>query len=173
MLQWLRACDVCSKCFIYFFIHKLQVYLSGCCICFTHILQVFYLDIAYACIGFQVFFWCIASVSDVCCKCLLTCFERMLQVFHLDATKVDRVLHMLQCAFEAERARAVPICGLAARASHGAWARKMQPWTWDMLAQAWACSVGTCRKRKQHERLSGRAGAITTILFDSVFSKKT
>jgi hypothetical protein len=27
-----------------------------------------------------------------------SCFERMLQVFHLDVAKVDRVLHILQCA---------------------------------------------------------------------------
>jgi hypothetical protein len=30
-----------------FFRCMLQVRLSGCCICFTHMLQVFYLDVAY------------------------------------------------------------------------------------------------------------------------------
>ena len=34
----------------------LQVCLSGCCIYFTHTLHVFYLDIAYICNSFQVFF---------------------------------------------------------------------------------------------------------------------
>jgi hypothetical protein len=45
---------------------------------------VFYLDIAYVLIWFQVFF---ASVSSV--------FFYMLQVLHLDISKVDLVLHML------------------------------------------------------------------------------
>jgi hypothetical protein len=53
------AIHVCCKClfqmFHLFFRHKLQVYLSGCCICFTHMLQVFHMDVAYACNGFQVF----------------------------------------------------------------------------------------------------------------------
>jgi hypothetical protein len=31
--------------------------LSGCCICFTHMLQVFYLDVVY--------------VLHTCCKCLI------------------------------------------------------------------------------------------------------
>ena len=39
--------DVCSKCFIYFFRRMLQVCLFGCYICFTHMLQVFYLNVAY------------------------------------------------------------------------------------------------------------------------------
>ena len=67
-----------------FFRHMLQVCLSGCCICFTHMLQVFYLDVAYVLLWVQVFF---ASVSSV--------FFYMLQVLHLDVLKVDLVLHML------------------------------------------------------------------------------
>jgi hypothetical protein len=31
-----------------FFRRILQIYLFGCCICFTHMLQVFYFDVAYA-----------------------------------------------------------------------------------------------------------------------------
>jgi hypothetical protein len=46
---------------------------------------------------FLSFFWCFASVPDICCMCF-SCFKRMLQVFHLDVAKVDRVLHMLQYA---------------------------------------------------------------------------
>jgi len=50
----------------------------------SHIcLQMFHLDVAHDCNGFEVF-----------CKC----FIRMLQVFHLNVVKVDQVLHMLQCA---------------------------------------------------------------------------
>jgi hypothetical protein len=52
------------------------VHLSGYCIYFTHILQVFYVDIVYVC----------------------NVFRRMLQALHLDVSKVDRVLHMLQSA---------------------------------------------------------------------------
>jgi hypothetical protein len=33
----------------------LQACLSRCCICFTYILQVFYLDVTYVCNDFQLF----------------------------------------------------------------------------------------------------------------------
>jgi hypothetical protein len=33
-------------------VYMLQVCLSRCCICFTHMLQVFYLHVAYVCNGF-------------------------------------------------------------------------------------------------------------------------
>jgi hypothetical protein len=76
----------------------LQKCLYGCCIRFTHILQIFYLDIAYVCNGFQVFFICFISVSETCFKgfiCLQTyvvsvaskCFK----------SKSGRALHMFQC----------------------------------------------------------------------------
>ena len=65
-------------------------------------LYVFYLDIAYACNGFQVFSGVlqvlqtyVASVLDKCCR-RFSYLRRILQVFHLDVAKVDRVLHMLQ-----------------------------------------------------------------------------
>jgi hypothetical protein len=32
--------------------HMLQVCLFGCCICFTHMLHVFYLDVVFVCNGF-------------------------------------------------------------------------------------------------------------------------
>ena len=50
-----------------FFRRMLQMCLSGCCICFTHILHVFYLDVAYICKGFQVFstFKCIISDENL------------------------------------------------------------------------------------------------------------
>jgi hypothetical protein len=45
------AIQVCCKrlfqMFHLFFRRMLQVFLFGCCICFTHTLQVFYLDITY------------------------------------------------------------------------------------------------------------------------------
>jgi hypothetical protein len=49
------CCKRLSPMFHLFFIRMLQVCLCGSCICFTHILQVFYLDVAYVCNGFQVF----------------------------------------------------------------------------------------------------------------------
>jgi hypothetical protein len=50
MLQWLFTCvaSVYSKCFICFFRHTLQMCLFGCCIYFTNILQMFYLNVEYA-----------------------------------------------------------------------------------------------------------------------------
>jgi hypothetical protein len=47
---------------------------SGCCI-YMHVLsvclQVFHLDVAYVCNGFQMFFRCFSSVSDVCFECFI------------------------------------------------------------------------------------------------------
>jgi hypothetical protein len=63
--------------------------LSGSCMCFTDMLQVFHLDIAYV---LQWLYTCFADVSDVCCKCL-NYFGCMLQLFHLDVEKIDLVLH--------------------------------------------------------------------------------
>jgi hypothetical protein len=82
MLQWLYryVARVCSKCFIYCFRRKLQVCLSRCCICFTHMLPIFYLDVAYACNDFQVFI-----------RCFCKCFRRIPQVFQLFRTYVASV----------------------------------------------------------------------------------
>jgi hypothetical protein len=52
-----------------FFTCILQLCLPGRCICFTHMLQMFYLDVAYVCNSFLSVF---ASVSDTC-----------LSVFHM------------------------------------------------------------------------------------------
>jgi hypothetical protein len=81
---------------------------SGCCTCccndYTRMFQVFscvcckcfHLDVAMFAMVRQVFlsfFWCFASVSDVCCK-YFRCFRCMSQVFHLNIANVDRMLHM-------------------------------------------------------------------------------
>jgi hypothetical protein len=60
MLQWLYIyiASFYSQCFICFFRRMLQVCLSGCCICFTHMLQVFYLDVVYVYNSFK----CISGV---------------------------------------------------------------------------------------------------------------
>ena len=52
-------------------------HIHACCKCFKCficLLQLFHLDIIYVCNGFQLFFRCFASVSDVCCKCF-NCFH--------------------------------------------------------------------------------------------------
>jgi hypothetical protein len=68
--------------------------LSGYCICFTLMLQVFHANVAYV---LQWLHTCFPHVSDICCKCF-NCFGHMLQMFPLDVEKVDLVLHMLQWA---------------------------------------------------------------------------
>jgi hypothetical protein len=51
---------VCCKClspmFSFFCRRMLQVCLSGGCICYTHILQVFYLEVTYVCNEFSSIF---------------------------------------------------------------------------------------------------------------------
>jgi hypothetical protein len=72
--------NVCCKhlfqMFHLFFPMYVASVLSRCCICFTHMLQVFYLDAAYVHNGFKVFLGVFTSVSGV--------FGRMLQALHLD-----------------------------------------------------------------------------------------
>jgi hypothetical protein len=40
-------CKLMFPSFIFFFQMYVASVLSGCCICFTHILEVFYLDVVY------------------------------------------------------------------------------------------------------------------------------
>jgi hypothetical protein len=42
--------------------------LSGCCICFIHILQVFYLDVTYVLQWFSSVSYVFLSISDIRCK---------------------------------------------------------------------------------------------------------
>ena len=73
MLQWLYTyvANSYSQCF--------SAFSNVCCKCvyldvayvFTHMLQVFYLDVAYVLQWFQVFFKCLASVLDLCFKCFI------------------------------------------------------------------------------------------------------
>jgi hypothetical protein len=50
----------------------LQVCLSRCCMCFTHMVQVFYLDVAYVCNGFK-------------------CFQMFLQMFQMHVSSISSV----------------------------------------------------------------------------------
>jgi hypothetical protein len=84
--------QVCCKrlfpMFHLFFRRTLQIYLCACCIYFTHMLLVFYLDVAYGCNGFQAFLGVFASISYACSKCLYVasvasrCFKNKLDVAH-------------------------------------------------------------------------------------------
>jgi hypothetical protein len=49
----------------------LQVCLSRCYICFTDMLQVFYLDVAYVWNGFKCFSCVFSSISYACFKCFI------------------------------------------------------------------------------------------------------
>jgi hypothetical protein len=72
----------------------LQLCLSGCCICFTHMLHVFYSDIAYGCNGFSSMFRVCFQVFQKHVSSVTSAFRRMLQPLYLDVSKVDRVLHL-------------------------------------------------------------------------------
>jgi hypothetical protein len=94
--------DFCSTCFIW----VLHMFSSGCYICFTYMLQVFYLDGAYI---LQLLHMCFPRVSDICCKCF-NYFGRMLQMFSLDVIKVDLMLYMLQWTLSVATARPTCMC---------------------------------------------------------------
>ena len=68
------CCKRLFQMFHLFFKRTLQVCLSGCCICFTYMLQVFYLDVAYVFNDFSSVF-----------RCFCKCFRHMFQVFHLSS----------------------------------------------------------------------------------------
>jgi len=63
----------------------LQVYLSGYCICFTHTLYVFYLDVAYDCNGSSVlrFF---SSDSEACSECF-NCLQTYVSIVIFECFK--------------------------------------------------------------------------------------
>jgi hypothetical protein len=63
-------------------------------------LQVFYLDVAYVCNDFQMFFQAISQVFQMLVSSVSSIFFCMLQLLHLDALKIDRVLHM-ECVCKA------------------------------------------------------------------------
>ena len=84
--------SVCSKCFICFpevyckYVYLDVAYVSHiCCKCFIWMLRIFYNGFE---VFLQVFHMHVSSVSFA--------FIRMFQMLHLDVSKVNRVLHMLQ-----------------------------------------------------------------------------
>jgi hypothetical protein len=95
-MQWLytSVANVCPECFICFFRRMLQVFIESC-ICFTHMLQMICLDVVYLLQRFSSVHVFFASVSDACFKCFI-CLQTYVANVHLDVSKVNRVLHMLQ-----------------------------------------------------------------------------
>ena len=73
-----------------------QVFLGVSYVC----LQVFHLDVAYVCNGFQIFFRHFRKCFKHFVLSVSSIFFCMLQLLHLDISKVDRVLHN-GCAWKA------------------------------------------------------------------------
>ena len=72
------CCKLLFPMFYLFFKRMLQVCLSRCYV-FTHIMQVFYLDVAYVYNGFKCFSCVFAGVSDTCLKCFI-CFQTYIAI---------------------------------------------------------------------------------------------
>jgi hypothetical protein len=72
----------------------LQVYLLRYCICFINMLQAFYLDVTYVLQWFLSVFQVFLQVFQLH---ILSVSSAILQVFHLNVSKVDRVLHLPPC----------------------------------------------------------------------------
>jgi hypothetical protein len=80
----------CSKCF-----HVASckcVYLNVAYV-FTHMMQVFYLGVAYVYNGFKCFSCVFIVVSDACFKCFIY-FQTYVAIVASGCFKLDRVLHL-------------------------------------------------------------------------------
>jgi hypothetical protein len=87
------CCKLMFSMFYLFFRRMLQVCLFGCYICFTHMLQVFYLDLTYVLQWFQVFFRCFCKRFRCIFQVFYLSSTNVASVASLDVSKVDRVLH--------------------------------------------------------------------------------
>jgi hypothetical protein len=131
------------------------VCLSGCCICFTHTLQIFYLYVAYV---FQWFFKCfqvflhvfqpyVSSVSNAYFKCS-SVFIHMLQMFHLGISETDRVLllgtHLPQQA--SERGSRGSASGLRVKSGDAGdiWTARAPTWAREMESRRWSLDARVC-----------------------------
>jgi hypothetical protein len=72
-VKWLYTYveSLCSYCFICFSRRMLQVCLFRCCICFTHMLHVYYMDVAYVFTMILAVFRYFSSVLDAYFKCFI------------------------------------------------------------------------------------------------------
>ena len=135
MLQWLYiyVASFCSQCFIYFFGRVLQVCLFGCCICvYTYVTSI----LSGCCVCFTMVFKCFHVFLQVFQRhvsSVSSAFRRMLQVLHLDVSKVNRVLHILQCDL------LVVVAGGGAR---GRGVRRGADVAWSWARAQTPCGVG-------------------------------
>ena len=94
MLQWLYSMlqvsvpNVLSVCQMY----VVSVFIC-CCIYFTYILEVFSACCVRFCNSFKCFY-VFFQVFHMHASCISSDFRRMLQVYYLNISKVDRVLHL-------------------------------------------------------------------------------
>jgi hypothetical protein len=97
MLQWIYmyVASVCFKCFIYFFRRTLQACLFGCCICFTHRLQVFIYILHMFCSSFSSVFWIFfSSVLDACFKYFICLHTYVVNVLYECFNSKSGVAHV-------------------------------------------------------------------------------
>jgi hypothetical protein len=96
MLQWLYnyVTSFCSQCFICFFRRMLQVRLSICCTCFTH-MSVSVLSGCCVCFynSFKYFLGVFTSVLDACLKCFI-CLQTYVASATSECFKNRSVLHL-------------------------------------------------------------------------------
>jgi hypothetical protein len=87
--------SVCFKCFIYFFRRTLQACLFGCCICFTHRLQVFIYILHMFCSSFSSVFWIFfSSVLDACFKYFICLHTYVVNVLYECFNSKSGVAHV-------------------------------------------------------------------------------
>jgi hypothetical protein len=147
-----------------------------CCKCvldvayvFIHILQVFYLDVAYVLQWIQVFFWFFSSVLDACFKCFII-FRRMLHLLHLDISKLDRISPLVfYCLVSVSgvgsegRQRRSPLARVVPMYMRGRTVAcsmcSSSKWARSSSNSKWARSSSTRRQAQQVRR--GRASAAT------------
>jgi hypothetical protein len=79
----------CKCLFPMFLVFFSEVYLSGCCICFTRMLQVFYLDVAYVCNYFSSVFYLFLHVFQIHVR-MFQLFRTYVAIAYLNVSKVDR-----------------------------------------------------------------------------------
>jgi hypothetical protein len=103
--------------------------------CFIHVLQMFYLDVAYILRWLHTCFQVFLGV----CKCF-SCFRSMLQLFHLDVVKVGLVLHMLQ--WDPPVAAACSCWGAAVGDHARAWDKQSRGRKGDWDPEVWHAEVG-------------------------------
>jgi hypothetical protein len=136
------CCKLLFLMFHLFFRHTLQVYLSGCCICF-HTYDASVLCGCCVCLQwFQGFLGVFASFQTH----VLFVFRRMLQLLYLDVSNLHRVLHLpsrlsvVRLGVRRRKAKAVPTGPGGSHALAGGCSRR------DVGQQAWDSRRGAATR---------------------------